>query len=392
MKKKIAFYLNMFLMGGVETSLFEYLSNFNSDDYDLTLIIGIKMYDYEILLQQLPTFVKVIYIIDGKLGKHLYLKHNKKVKFIHKIMSIFTNPIRKFYMQFRLIQLLENYHVVIDYAMGLNKQIDKFGNNKHNNCKKIGFFHFHISSYYTNSPRKQRQLNSQIKYYDNIVVISEKMLQDAVKLFPMYKAKFVLLYNQISFDRIYNMANQIDADIPINHDYILSIGRLDERLKDFTNLIYAYKILKQQFNREEKLYIIGDGKDYLKLSKLISELELEQDIYLLGSKINPFPWLKFSKLFVLSSKTESFGMVLVEAMILGKPVISTDCPNGPHEILYGGQCGKLVPLGDDFTLSKAMNDVLSNSLLAKDLVTSASCKLDRFNIKLNMSRFYSIIN
>ena len=132
---------------------------------------------------------------------------------------------------------------------------------------------------------------------------------------------------------------------------ILSAGRLSAQ-KDFPTLIRAFATLRA--TREARLVILGgataDGKTEIRQQDLVALAEglgVASDICLLGFMSNPYAYMARSKVFALSSAWEGFGNVLVEALACGCPVVSTDCPFGPAEILEGGRYGRLVQVGDD---------------------------------------------
>jgi glycosyltransferase involved in cell wall biosynthesis len=127
-----------------------------------------------------------------------------------------------------------------------------------------------------------------------------------------------------------------------NVPVIISIGRLN-KMKDFASLIRAFKIVKEQMDC--RLLIIGDGSERESLQNLIDTLGLEEMVTLTGAMENPYPYLKASSLFVLTSKYEGFGNVLVEALALGKKIVSTRCVGGPAYILNYGEHGALVNVG-----------------------------------------------
>ena len=112
-------------------------------------------------------------------------------------------------------------------------------------------------------------------------------------------------------------------------------------------------------DRAARLVILGEGGDRPKLEQLISELHLEDRVRLPGFVDNPFPWMQAARVFALSSVIEGSGNVLVEAMALGTPVVTTDCPSGPAEIVDGGRLGHLVPMRDPIALAAALDEALS---------------------------------
>ena len=124
--------------------------------------------------------------------------------------------------------------------------------------------------------------------------------------------------------------------------------------------------------------IIGEGEDKDQLIEMASSLGIHQDIDFLGFQKNPFKYMAKSSLFVLSSLYEGFGNVLVEAMALGLPVISTDCPSGPAEIIDDGENGILVPVQDENALAQAILDVLADSALRIHLSCEAKQKAEVF--------------
>lgn len=189
------------------------------------------------------------------------------------------------------------------------------------------------------------------------------MGEELIRLVPNLKEKQRTVYNPIDVEEIEkksldNSELTEEEKILIKDDYICSVGRLDEIDKDFTTLVKAFGELKKDQKIKEKLIIIGDGPDRENLENLVKNLKIEGVIFL-GKKTNPYIWMKKSKLFILSSKSEGFGVVLLEALIIGTPVISSDCPVGPKEILENGKYGKLFEVGNIEQLKKEIKNQLS---------------------------------
>jgi glycosyltransferase involved in cell wall biosynthesis len=106
------------------------------------------------------------------------------------------------------------------------------------------------------------------------------------------------------------------------------------------------------------LMILGEGAERDRLESLIAELGITDDVYLPGFVDDPYAYMKQAAMLVLSSAWEGFGNVLVEAMAVGTPVVSTRCDSGPAEILGDGQYGPLVPVGDVNAMAAAMAQTL----------------------------------
>ena len=188
------------------------------------------------------------------------------------------------------------------------------------------------------------------------------MKENIIREMPEIKEKVEIVYNPFNIEKIKQESEKI-ANLSVeeikklNDEYIIMVARLELKEKDFFTLFKAYKIVLEK-DKKLKLYILGDGSDREKINNKIKELDLEGKIILLGKKENPYPWIKNSQLLIHSSKSEGFGLVLVEALILNKIVISTDCPVGPKEICDNGKYGVLVEIGDYKAMAREIEDLL----------------------------------
>ena len=142
---------------------------------------------------------------------------------------------------------------------------------------------------------------------------------------------------------------------PGNPPVFLAVGRLTEQ-KDFLTLIKAFAMLRKQ--RLARLIILGEGECRSELEAMIKTLEISEDVCLPGFVQNPYAYMSHASAFVLSSRHEGLPTVLIEAMACGCPVVSTDCPSGPKEILESGKYGSLVAIGNSVALADAMIQTL----------------------------------
>jgi glycosyltransferase involved in cell wall biosynthesis len=136
-----------------------------------------------------------------------------------------------------------------------------------------------------------------------------------------------------------------------------SVGRLEPQ-KDFPNLLRAFALLRKK--QMARLVILGEGNLRPQLEALVKELGIEEDVQLPGFNSNPYAFMKRASVFVLSSVLEGLPTVLIEAMALGTPVVSTDCKSGPKEILGSSGYGTLVPTQNPEALAAAIEKTLNS--------------------------------
>ncbi|MGB7440884.1 MAG: glycosyltransferase [Coleofasciculaceae cyanobacterium] len=220
-------------------------------------------------------------------------------------------------------------------------------------------------------------------FSDEIVAISQGVAEDLIEITGLSPERIHVIYNPAITPEIKDKAQQnieypwfSQEQIPI----ILGVGKLEQQ-KDFPTLIRAFSKVRQV--KKARLVILGWGPDRSKLEDLISTLGLDEDVSLLGYVDNPFPYMAKASVFALSSAWEGFGNVIVEAMSVGTPVVSTDCKSGPAEILNQGQYGWLTPVKDDQAMAEAILKVLESETKVVDPVW-----LDQFSLH-TVTRQYS---
>jgi glycosyltransferase involved in cell wall biosynthesis len=160
-----------------------------------------------------------------------------------------------------------------------------------------------------------------------------------------------VIHHGVDEARIRELAQATPENLP-SAPYVIAVGRLTPQ-KDYPTLLRAYAAARER-GLPHRLVIVGDGDLRDELTGLAREMELGQHVLFLGHRDNPYPYIRRADCLVLSSVFEGFGLVLAEAMALGVPVVSTDCPSGPAEILDAGQAGLLVPMRDVDALANAL--------------------------------------
>ena len=165
---------------------------------------------------------------------------------------------------------------------------------------------------------------------------------------------------------------------------LISVGRLSEQ-KDFPNLIRAFAKVRE--NRVARLMILGEGEDRPILEKLAKELGISDEVSMPGFVENPYPYMSNASVYVLSSKWEGLPTVLVEALYCGIPIVSTDCPSGPREILQEGLFGQLVPVGNAEILGLAIQDALDGKTPVAPPISWTPYTVENILIQYNQALF-----
>lgn len=189
---------------------------------------------------------------------------------------------------------------------------------------------------------------------DAVVGVSRGVSTEFEKISSLDRERIHVIYNPVVSEHLERKAGE-----PVNHSWfgrpdspvVLAIGKLNER-KDFPVLLAAFSRLLTE--RSARLVVLGEGRMRKRLVSLAKALRIADHVDFPGFKENPYAFLANADLFVLSSRNEALPTVLIEAMACGCPVVSTDCPFGPREILEEGKLGPLVPVGDSEALAAAM--------------------------------------
>jgi len=197
---------------------------------------------------------------------------------------------------------------------------------------------------------------------DGIIAISNGVAADLAGLlgWPWPTPRIQIAHNPVVTPELFDQAAQ-----PVEHPWlapdqppvVLGVGRLEPQ-KDFATLLRAFAILRQQ--RPCRLLILGEGKQRGELQQLADELGISADFALPGFVANPYAWMARVRVLAMSSTWEGFGNGVAEALAVGTPVVSTDCPSGPAEILEDGRWGELVPVRDYQALAAALAKTLDS--------------------------------
>ncbi|WP_263786833.1 glycosyltransferase [Salinibacter grassmerensis] len=197
---------------------------------------------------------------------------------------------------------------------------------------------------------------------DRAVAVSEGVADRVSERLHMRREKFDVVYNPVVSMETLGHANR-----DVEHSWfqnsgtpvVLGVGRLVEE-KGFSVLLEAFAKVRK--SRRARLVIFGEGSERRALEQQAEHLGVSDQVWMPGFVSNPLKYMSKASVFVLSSKSEGLGNVLIEAMSCGTPVVSTDCPSGPAEILEGGKHGKLVPVEDPSALAMGVEEALDGKI------------------------------
>jgi len=212
-----------------------------------------------------------------------------------------------------------------------------------------------------------------------IITVSKKIKIKLINYWNISSEKIEVVHNAVDLNRIESLSKesvcfQEKDSVP----KIIAVGRLSKS-KGYSYLLKAIKQVRE--DSPVRLLILGDGERRKKLEDLAKQLKIFDAVSFMGFQKNPYKYIAKATFLVSSSLWESFGIVLVEAMACGVPVIATRCPYGPEEIITDGVNGLLVPTGDVDALAKTMLRLLKDSFFRKCLVEEGKKRTEDFRIE-----------
>lgn len=365
--KKIIVRSGSLRMGGLEKVLIDFLKLLDLTKYKVFLFIEDDCGEENIFQKDIPEGIELYFLKDSKLiEKTKRYKESRKKSLYSKILYNIYMEIERLCVEKHTKEIIEKIEIkygdidlFIDYDWGATKYIEKL-----NIKKKIVWIHNSIRNL-MKKPNKIERFGKRLNKYDRVITICNEMKDEVEELYPYLKGRVNKIYNPFDFEGINVLSedetslSQEDKEL-LKDDYIIAVSRLDTVQKDYDTLLKGFKLCKKS-GLKEKLYIVGDGPNRKEIEELVKILDMQKDVIFLGRRKNPFIWMKNAQYFVHSSKYEGFGLVLVEAMSLGKCVISSSCKVGPKEILGNGKYGKLFEVGDINGLSEILINISFNS-------------------------------
>ena len=354
--KNILIVIDSLGTGGAEKVMFALSQGFVKRGYKIDLIICDNSIKIDI-----PDYIK-LHILDFKKSIFHYFRYRLKLK--NMIKNIEKQNAREFDLilvnLFKSIKLMRKIKHKNTYHILHNAQSQYIQNKK---GLKLFFQKRHLQSLYNNL---------------NLITISDGMTKDLLSL--GIKPKSVKnIYNPFDFDYIKKQSEKNSNMVYKN--YIVHLGRFVP-VKRHDILLKAYK--KASIDAILLLYGEGELKDDIEV--LIKQLALESKVKIMGFTSNPYPIIKNAKMLVVSSDFEGFSAVIVEALYLKTPVVSTNCPTGPKEILTKKYSFCLVEVGNIDSLANKIKTIYDMNLVIDNTIIT-----NRFSLDIIINQYEKLI-
>lgn len=377
-KKKILFFTENLYGGGVEKISQIILSHFDYNKYDVILYSLCK---YEFDPNLFSPYIKYKYIYDklesqdSVISKAIKLIKNKTKLLVY----AYTSP-QLFYRLF----VNEKVDVAIAFIEGYATRIVS---GAPNTIKKIGWVHIELDNYHWSKIafRNNKEEYQCYKSFNTIPCVSQNVKQQVDKIFGLSTSRVV--YNPIDSQKIQKEA--INEDILYQNEKIniVAIGSLTPR-KGFDRLLQVAKRLNTE-DFDLNVTILGKGTEQENLLKIISDNDMSSYVQLIGFKQNPYPYLKQADIYVCSSYAEGFNTAITEALVLGKPVVSTECSGVKEQLGDNNEWGICCENSEE-GLYKGLKKMLTNNHITY-YAKQAAIRGKNFSLETSMNTIYKII-
>lgn len=351
MKKKILIRIGSLRHGGAEKVLINFLKNLPEDKYEVDLLINLYTGMY---IKEVPSWVNLHYLLKGEMIT-TNRPHEIPVKVFRvlyqKMFLLFPSLLYKFILKNK------KYDVEIAAIHGMYRELLS---SPQKDSKKIIWIQNDIFNLKEYTPDVIQELFK----FDRILVISNKLKEEMQKLAHSEREKqaVIKIFNPIDKKDTLQKADIEINDYPFSEDLptFVTIGTVYPQ-KGYDRLLDVHKKLMDE-GLKHQIIIIGDGYDFENIQGKLNQLGLQETVKMLGFRSNPYPYLKKSDFYVMSSRHEGFPTIIAEALILNKPVVSTDV-SGIRDLLQDGKLGIITPNSED-GIYEGMKKFLTDQNLA----------------------------
>lgn len=374
---KILFIHNKLVCGGAEQALFDLVTLMDKTKFDITVLVQ----------------------YDGGIWEDKFRQRGIRVVSIWDCQKISHNPLVKLQNQYKRKKIIKALQDDGDGLLNVCLQ-DKFdiivaynGSTLQNMCfnqdaKTVKYIHGDIA---TNPEYCKNTLciRDSIQKFDRIICVSDVAKSSFERITGINK-QVSRYYNPLNSEKVHKMSLQ-KVDTLSNVPYICAVGRLAQE-KGYDRLIHIHKHIIDK-GIYHHLVIVGDGPEKDSLLQLIATEHLEETVNMVGYQLNPYPYIKNSKFVVCSSYSEGLGLIAMEGLILGVPIVSSAPAIG--ELFGNEECG-LITENDDSSLEAGIRKMLSDESFYQRIKRGAERRSSFFDgkrmVKEIEQEFYSLVN
>lgn len=371
MKKRILFFITSLAGGGAEKVLVNMVNNMDKSKYDITVQ---TLFD---------TGVNKQYLNDDITYKYCFKKVFRGNIHIFKLFS-------PGFLYRKLLK--DEYDIVVSYFQGPTTRI--IAGCPNSNVKLVQWIHneFKDKNQLINCYRNEKEFKQLQKKYSETVYVAKTSKEAYHKLFPNLLDNDCVLYNVVEDEKIIELSKEKENEIIKNGNYtnLISVGRMVHQ-KSFDRLINIMNRLTHSENKSVKLFLLGVGPLEKELKELVKRYQLEDCVFFLGYKNNPYKYVKNADLFVCSSLHEGFSTAVTESLIVGTPVITTEC-SGMRELLGENAEFGVVTKNSEDSLYISLCDLLNHPMKIKELGIKAKQRGSMFSVHERISKIESFFD
>lgn len=361
MKKKILFFMFRLAGGGAERTVVNIMNKLDKNKYEIVLVLGTDVNnDY---LHLLAKEIRIENLYCPKLRYCFFLLRKCIVKEQPDLIFTTMNP-NNIMAVLAKVSSFKRIPVVVREANNRTESGEVTPVNKI------------LTTLFYNAA-------------DKVIALSQGVRDDLTKNFRIQEKKVKVIYNPIDIDSISALKNEKIDDLPKigGEKLVVSVGRLEEQ-KDFVTLLQAFRLVVNEV--DAKLLILGKGSQEEPLKQLCNSLQLHDSVFFLGFKNNPYKYVKAEDLFVLTSRWEGFGHVIVESMAVGTTVVTTNCRSGPFEILDGDKYGLLAEVGNPQDIAQKMITLLQDNNMRRIYAQKGVERARKFHSKSIVKEYENV--
>lgn len=378
MKKKILFAIESLAGGGAEKVLTTLVKNIDQTKFDITVLTVVKTGVY---IEEVEKYCRIISILPDY---QTLSNPISKMKYKMDYKKIYKEDCEKTYRKY----IKDEYDVEIAFVEGFVTKLVVASWNKQS--KKYAWVHTdmiknnHADANYTD---REHQKNVYATY-DSIFAVSEYVREVLLNKFgEQLREKTKIQYNPVDSQEIKKLALESIDDKYEKKIKFIAIGRF-VRAKGFDRLLRVAKKLYQK-EHEFEIWILGDGEERNEMEQYIKKNDMQDYFKLKGFKDNPYPYIKAADAFICSSRAEGFSTVATEALILNKPIFTTDC-SGMKELFGAYQCG-IICENSETGIYEMLSKVIEENDFSK-YVDQCKIRRNEFTIEKRMAEIEGVLN